>query len=114
MNGQELIGKRVRVKRRVSSLAEPEGVAVEMRSEEYVFPVVVRDKNGVEMYYRASDLEVIEPGHPLDGLEDGATPSASDCECGDPEGCRAAHDEANRVPLPTGDELLALMNEASF
>ena len=111
MNGQELIGKRVRVKRRVSSLAEPEGVAVEMRSEEYVFPVVVRDKNGVEMYYRASDLEVIEPGHrieqhakvylyfedgqwqvdhvtfdghPLDGLEDGATPSASDCQCGDP------------------------------
>lgn len=53
-------------------------------------------------------------GHPLDGLEDGATPGASDCECDGPEGCQAAHDAANRVPLPTGDELLTLMNEASF
>lgn len=46
-------------------------------------------------------------GYSLEGYEDGPLNSA--CECDDKDECEAVRRAATAVPLPTGDQLLALL-----
>jgi hypothetical protein len=80
------IGAQVRVRRPSSSLVDPIGTVTEDRNRglpawqsPYVYPLVVTDRHGREMYYRISDLELL-PGEDqtVDDECEGAPPSLED------------------------------------